>query len=232
MGGLASATVGPRLPSLRADVGVGNDVIGALLADETIGAFAGLGCSAAILSRLGARGGIRGGLWLVAIGVAAIGTGAGVAHALPIAAAGFVLVGFAIGALDVLINVEGAAVERAAGRTLMPLMHAAWSAGAVIGAGIGEGSAALGIAIPWQFAGEAALIAVSAPLLAAAIPPATPAQPAAPRRSLSERARGWARGWTDWRLLLIGVVMLGVELGEGVREQLADAGRAGRSPAG
>jgi len=25
----------------------------------------------------------------------------------------------------------------------------------------------------------------------------------------------WARGWLDWRLLLIGVVMLGVELGEG-----------------
>ena len=215
LGGITSATVGPRLPSLRADLGVGNGVIGALLAGVTVGAFAGLACSAAILSRLGARGGIRGALWLVAIGVAAIGVGAGVAHALPIAAAGFILVGFAIGALDVMINVEGAAVEQAAGRTLMPLMHAAWSAGAVIGAGIGAGSAALGIAIPWQFAGEAVLIAVSAPILAAAIPRATPAQPGAERRSRGERVRGWARGWTDWRLLLIGVVMLGVELGEG-----------------
>jgi MFS family permease len=27
--------------------------------------------------------------------------------------------------------------------------------------------------------------------------------------------RQWLRGWTDWRLLLVGVVMLGVELGEG-----------------
>jgi MFS family permease len=27
--------------------------------------------------------------------------------------------------------------------------------------------------------------------------------------------RQWLRGWLDWRLLLIGVVMLGVELGEG-----------------
>ena len=29
------------------------------------------------------------------------------------------------------------------------------------------------------------------------------------------RFRQWLRGWLDWRLLLIGVVMLGVELGEG-----------------
>lgn len=212
LGGITSATVGP---SLRADLGVGNGAIGALLAGVTVGAFAGLGCSVAILSRLGARGGIRGALWLIALGVAAIGAGAGVAHALPIVAAGFILVGFAIGALDVMINVEGAAVERAAGRTLLPRMHAAWSAGAVVGAGIGAGSAALGIAIPWQFAGEAVLIAVSAPILAAAIPPATPAQPGADRRGLGERVRGCARGWADWRLLLIGVVMLGVELGEG-----------------
>jgi len=215
LGGITSATVGPRLPSLRADLGVGNGVIGALLAGVTVGAFAGLGCSAAILSWLGARGGIRGALWLIALGMATIGVGAGVAHALLITAFGFIVIGFAIGALDVLINVQGAAVEQAAGRTLLPLMHAAWSAGAIIGAGIGAASAALGIALQWQFAGEAVLIAVCAPILAAALPRATPAQLGHEQRRLGERARGWARGWADWRLLLIGVVMLGVELGEG-----------------
>jgi MFS family permease len=35
------------------------------------------------------------------------------------------------------------------------------------------------------------------------------------RAPVGVRIRGWLRGWTDWRLLLIGVVMLGVELGEG-----------------
>jgi MFS family permease len=94
-------------------------------------------------------------------------------------------------------------------------MHAAWSAGAIIGAGIGAASAALGIALQWQFVGEAVLIAVCAPILAAALPRAAPAQPKHAQRSLGERLRGWARGWTNWRLLLIGVVMLGVELGEG-----------------
>lgn len=215
LGGITSAAVGPRLPSLRADLGVGNGVIGALLAGVTVGSFAGLGCSAAIRSWLGARGGIRGALWLIALGVAAIGVGSGVAHALAVAAFGFIVTGFGIGALDVMINVEGSAVEQVAGRTLMPLMHAAWSAGAVIGAGVGAGCAALGIPFQWQFVGEAVLIAVCAPGIAVAIPRARPVPPGPERPGLAERVRGWARGWADWRLLLIGVVMLGVELGEG-----------------
>jgi MFS family permease len=215
LGGITVATWGPRLPNLRADLGVTNGVIGAVLAGVTIGALGGLGCSTPILSWLGARGGIRGSLWVIALGVATIGFGAGVAHALAITAVGFVLVGFGIGAVDVMLNVEGAAVEREAGRTLMPLMHAAWSAGVVVGAGIGAGCAFLNISIPWQFGGEAVLIAVLAPVLVAAIPNAAVTLPAREQHSIGERLRDWARGWVDWRLLLIGVVMLGVELGEG-----------------
>ena len=213
LGGITSATVGPRMPSLRADLGVGNAVIGALLAEVTVGAFVGLAASTAILAWLGARGGIRGALWQIACSVALLGTGAGVGHRALIAAVGFFLLGMGIGALDVLINVEGAAVEREAGRTLLPLMHAAWSAGAVIGGGIGAACAALSLAVPWQFTGEAVLIAAGAPILTAVIP-RTPA-PAREQRSRAERLRRWARGWTNRRLLLIGVVMLGVELGEG-----------------
>ena len=215
LGGITVATWGPRLPTLRADLGVTNGIIGAVLAGVTVGALAGLGCSTAILSWLGARGGIRGSLWVVALGVAIIGLGAGVAHALAMTAVGFVLVGFGIGAVDVMLNVEGAAVEREAGRTLMPLMHSAWSAGVVVGAGIGAGCAFLNISVPWQFVGEAALIAVSAPILVAGIPDATLPVPTHDQHSLGERIRDWARGWADWRLLLIGLVMLGVELGEG-----------------
>ena len=36
-----------------------------------------------------------------------------------------------------------------------------------------------------------------------------------PGKARANELRQWLRGWTDWRLLLIGVVMLGVELGEG-----------------
>ncbi|HEX4226953.1 MAG TPA: MFS transporter [Pseudonocardiaceae bacterium] len=217
LGGITLSTWGPRLPSLRADLGVDDSVIGVVLAGVTVGSLIGLSCSTPILAWLGGRGGIRSTLWLVGLGVATIGLGAGLAHSLVSTAVGFGIVGFSVGALDVMINVEGSAVERADGRTLMPLLHAAWSAGAVVGAGVGAGCAALNISIAWQFTGEAVLIVLCGQFLARAIPTGTPIQPdqSAGRRTIGERVLEWTRGWTDWRLLLIGVIMLGVELGEG-----------------
>jgi predicted MFS family arabinose efflux permease len=115
----------------------------------------------------------------------------------------------------VLINVEGAAVEQAAGRTLMPMMHAAWSIGAAVGSGIGAACAALGVTPAAQLIAEAVLIAAAALGTAPGIPHGRRA-PAGPQsKDRRARLRQWLRGWLDWRLLLIGVVMLGVELGEG-----------------
>jgi MFS family permease len=57
--------------------------------------------------------------------------------------------------------------------------------------------------------------------VAPGIPPGRPepaGQPEQDRKARQDRGarlRQWLRGWTDWRLLLIGLVMLGVELGEG-----------------
>jgi predicted MFS family arabinose efflux permease len=145
-----------------------------------------------------------------------VGAGAGLMRSVPIALIGFAVIGFGVGGLDVAINVEGSRVERAAGRTLMPLMHAAWSAGAVVGAAIGAVATALGVAYPSQFGAEALLIAVIALVGLRGIPStAAAATHAEGRAPLGQRLRDWLRGWTDARLLLIGLVMLGVELGEG-----------------
>lgn len=215
LGGVAVSTWGPRLPQLRADLRVDNAVIGLVLAGVTVGSIGGLGAASALLTWLGSRRGIRAMLWLVGAGIAVIGTGAGLAHSVPLASAGFVLVGFGIGAVDIMMNVEGAAVERAAGKTLMPLMHAAWSAGAIVGAGIGAACAGLGVPLTWQFLAEAVLIARVAGAVTRFVPAAAQPTDEVARAPVGERVRGWLRGWGDGRLLLIGLVMLGVELGEG-----------------
>lgn len=215
LGGLSVSTWGPRLPQLRADLAVDNAAIGLVLASVTVGSVAGLASATALLSWLGSRTGIRAMLLLLGAGIGILGAGAGIAHSVGVATAGFVLVGFGIGAVDVMINVEGAAAERAAGKRLMPLMHAAWSAGAILGAGVGAGSAALGIGVPWQFGGEAVLIVVAALVSARFVPIGTPSEPAEARPPLSQRLSRWFKGWGDRRLLLIGLVMLAVELGEG-----------------
>jgi MFS family permease len=96
----------------------------------------------------------------------------------------------------------------------MPMMHGAWSVGAAVGSGIGAACAALGVVPAAQLIAEAVLIAAAA-FGAAGIPPGDRAPAGEPSQDRPARLRQWLRGWLDWRLLLIGVVMLGVELGEG-----------------
>jgi MFS family permease len=217
VGGLALSTWGPRLPALRAELRLDTGGIGVLLAGITVGSIAGLLASTPILNRFGPRRALPGAMLMIAVAVTVVGVGSGVLKSVPVVAAGFVLAGFSIGSLDVMINVEGAAIERAAGRTLMPLMHAAWSAGAAIGSGIGAGCAALKVNPAGQFTAEAILIAVIALGAAASIPDGPREEPVTGGVTLSRaaRLRAWLLGWTDWHLLMIGLVMLGAELGEG-----------------
>jgi MFS family permease len=213
LGGITVSAWGPRLPAIKAELGIGTATIGLLLAGVTVGAIAGLLASTPVLHRLGGRRAIGGSLLLIGVAMTVIGV-ALTLRSVPLLAAGFVVVGAGIGGIDVLLNVEGAAVERAAGRTLMPMMHGAWSVGAAVGSGIGAVCAALGVVPAAQFIAEAVLIAAAA-FGAVGIPQRDYA-PAGPRpQDRRAKLRQWLRGWLDWRLLLIGVVLFGVELGEG-----------------
>ena len=215
IGGITTAAWGPRLPAIKSQLDLGTATIGLLLAGVTVGGIVGLLLSNSILHRLGSRRAVSGAIVVIATAMGLLGT-ALVLGSIPLLTVGFLVVGVAIGTLDVLINVEGSAIERRAGRTLMPRMHGAWSVGAAVGSGIGAACAALGITPAEQFLGEAVAIVLAAVLVAPGVPRAD--GPATHEASVTERGakvRQWLRGWLDWRLLLIGVVMLGVELGEG-----------------
>ena len=214
LGGISLSAWGPRLPAIKAELGIDTATIGLLLAGVTVGAIGGLLGSTPLLHWLGARRALAGALWVVAVAITLMAV-ALIVKSVPLVAAGLVITGAGIGTLDVLINVEGSAVERTAGRTLLPSMHAAWSIGAAVGSGIGAACAALGITPATQLIGEAVLIVAAAFWVAAGIPPGQHGPAAGPRQDRAARFRQWLRGWLDWRLLLIGVVMLGCELGEG-----------------
>ncbi|MFK3669112.1 MFS transporter [Leifsonia aquatica] len=216
LGGVTIATWGPRLPELMRELNIDTPTVGILIACSTVGSIAGLGISTPLLGRLGGRWAVSTALLTIAGSLVLMG-GALLAQSVPLVALGFVTVGLGIGTLDVLINVEGAAIEQAAAKTLMPLMHAAWSVGAAVGSGIGAACAALGIAPSAQFMALGVVVVVVTLAMARAIPTAAPEAVAddAPRPPVAARVRQWLRGWMDVRLLVIGVVMLGVELGEG-----------------
>ncbi|HEX4092695.1 MAG TPA: MFS transporter [Trebonia sp.] len=214
LGGISLSAWGPRLPAIKTELGISTGTIGLLLAGVTIGGIGGLLLSTPVLHWLGARRALAGALWLVAASMSVMAVGL-VVKSVPLVAIALVVTGAGIGTLDVMINVEGSAVERIAGRTLMPGMHAAWSIGAAVGSGIGAACAALNIAPATQLIAEAVLIVAASFWVAAAIPTGQHGPPAGPTQDRAARFRQWLRGWLDWRLLLIGVVMLGCELGEG-----------------
>jgi MFS family permease len=214
LGGITISAWGPRLPAIKAGLGVGTATIGLLLAGVTIGALLGLVASTPLLHWLGSRRAMTGAILLIAAALAVMGLALALAS-VPLVAVAFVITGIGIGAFDVLMNVEGAAVERAAGRTLMPSMHAAWSIGAAVGSGIGAACAALGITPAAQLIGLAVFLVVAAFVTASGIPDGQRAPDGQPPQDRVARLRQWLRGWLDGRLLLIGLVMFGVELGEG-----------------
>ena len=218
LGGITVSAWGPQLPAIKAGLGVGTATIGLLLAGVTVGAILGLLAATPLHHRLGGRRAVAAVITLIAAAMTVMGL-ALIISSVPLVAVAFVITGTGVGGLDVLINVEGAVVERAAGRTLMPSMHAAWSIGAAVGSGIGAACAALGVSPAAQLIGEAVLIALSAAGVAAGIPAAEDAQAdeeqATDGPDRGERLRQWLRGWLNLQLLLIGLVMLGVELGEG-----------------
>jgi MFS family permease len=214
VGGITVSAWGPRLPAMSTDLGIGTGAIGLLLAGVTAGAFIGLLASTAVLHVLGSRRAVAAAMLLIAAAMSSMSL-ALVLASVPLIAVAFVITGAGVGLLDVLINVEGSAVERRMERTILPMMHAAWSIGVAAGSGTGAACAALGITPAAQFLGEAIAIAVVAFAVAAGIPGGKrePEQPSG--RSRAEAIRQWLRGWLDWRLLLIGLVMLGCDLGEG-----------------
>jgi predicted MFS family arabinose efflux permease len=131
-GGLFATWVS-RIPAVRDDIGATERGLGFALLFTAVGSLAAMPLSGRLVSAVGVRR-----VLVASIGACIVGYGLlGFAPDLVVIALVLLLVGAGVGVWDVAMNVAGHAVEVAAGRTLMPGFHAAWSIGTVVGAGIG-----------------------------------------------------------------------------------------------
>ena len=223
-----------RVPGVRDSLHLSTDVVGIILLGVSIGAIVGLVVAPPLQAHFGTRAGITIVVFAAALGLAIVGLGATVLVSFPVVVVGLALLGLGNGAVDVMMNVSAAAVEKRIGRTIMPFMHACFSIGTVAGAGIGAACAALGISIFWHLSAMA-VVTIAAGVIAVRYVPNTqdvldkdaaarasldafddPAVAAAPRRrTFGETVKSQIRVWADWRLVLIGVVMLGMAFTEG-----------------
>ena len=219
LSGLSIATWAARLPEIKANLDVSTGSIGILILGMSVGSILGLMASAWLMVRLGARSGMVLSLGFVAIGLVLIGIGAGVVFSPALVFIGLALFGFGNGSVDVMMNVEGAAAETELGKTVLPLMHACFSLGTVIGAGIGAAASALDIGIVWHAGGMAVVIAVAALTAVRFVPVREELGDDTATHSHKQDWRARLRAnlavWADLRLILIGVIMLGMAFAEG-----------------
>ena len=219
LSGLSLASWVARIPAIRDDTALNTQGVGLVILSGSIASVLGLVAAPWIEARFGTRSGMIGVLVTVSVGLVLVGLGGSVIPSIPLVVIGLALFGFGNGAVDVMMNVEGAEAEREIGRTLMPLMHAFFSFGTVAGAALAAVASALAVSVAVHLGVVAVLIAIGVIVAVRFVPLreelGDDMHADTPRVPWTQRLRESLAVWGDVRLLLIGVVMLGMSFAEG-----------------
>lgn len=155
--GMGLTTVLPRLPEIKADLGLTNTALGLALAAAPLGSLSAVPATGRLIVRYGSA-------------QVAVVTGAVLALALPllglapvwVALAGvFVVLGACDGVMDAAMNAHGLRVQKQYGRSLINSFHGLWSVGAAVGAALGTTAAALRVPLPLHLLGVSVLVLVA-----------------------------------------------------------------------
>ncbi len=211
--GLAMATWMSRIPQVRDLLGMTPSELGRVLLAMAVGSLVAMPTAGFVISKIGAARTVAGGSVVMGTGLALAGLGSDVGTSAAVTAAGLVAFGYGSGSWDVAMNVEGAAVERRIGRTIMPRFHAAFSLGTVAGAGIGAGASALSIPVAAHLAGTGALVTVATLIASRSFLPRTVETD---DDTAAARAGSVWTAWREPRTLVIGVMVLCFALIEGI----------------
>ncbi|MCW3000355.1 MAG: major facilitator superfamily 1 [Solirubrobacterales bacterium] len=143
LNGLLFGSWAARIPAVRDHVGASNGGLGIALACLALGAVLAMPLAGTVAVRVGSRRATRLALVGAALTVALVAQ----APSLPALCALTFLLGAANGAFDVTMNAHGVAVERRYGRPILSGLHAAFSAGGLLGAGLGALAAGAGLGV-------------------------------------------------------------------------------------
>jgi MFS family permease len=158
LNGAVYANIVPRLPAIKAELGLSNTALGTAVAAMPVGALV----SGLLAGRLIARFGS--GRLAVACGVAFgfVLPLLGVAPSWGALAGGFLALGLLDALMDVAMNAHGLRVQRGYGRSIVSALHGLWSVGAVLGGLAGAAAAGLDVRPGWHLlAAGAAVLVVS-----------------------------------------------------------------------
>lgn len=217
LAGLAISSWLSRLPATRDALHLSPAALGGLIFAVAAGSIVGLIASSHIVARFGTVATITGGMLIVGVGVATAGIGA-TSGIFAVTFIGLLIFGATSGTVDVAMNVSGAANERALGRSIMPVFHAFFSFGTMLGAGLGALAELVHLPIAVHL-GVIAVLAMATVLVARRyVQPADAAEATGdtpPHDDESRTWRGRLRIWRDPRTILIGILVLAAAFSEG-----------------
>jgi MFS family permease len=167
LNGVAFGTWAARIPAVKAQTGLDEAGLGFAL----LGAAAGAVLTMVFGGALGSRFGTHVMTPLTMIACAAMMPVIGAAWDFASLALALLVFGISQGTMDVCMNANGIAVERAGAGPIMSRLHACWSIGAFLGALASAQVAGLGIAVFPQFSVVGAAIALAGVLLLFAMLP-------------------------------------------------------------
>ncbi|MCW2637008.1 MAG: putative transporter, major facilitator superfamily [Blastococcus sp.] len=152
------ANLVPRLPDVKAELGLSNSALGAALAAAPLGAIVAGLSSAALMRRFGSGRVATTGLVLLGLVVWTVSVAP---NWLALAAA--LLVGGALDSIvDVAQNAHGLRVQRLYRRSILNAFHGLWSIGAVAGGLLGSVAAGLDVPLPLHLGAVAVVFGVVA----------------------------------------------------------------------
>lgn len=215
--GLAMASWFARTPAIRDALDVRTDQFGVLVMGMAAGSIVGLLASSHVIARIGSRTTIVVALLGCTAALALLGFGSAGLGSFGVAITALAVFGACTGITDVAMNVEGAGVEQAQGRSIMPWFHASWSIGTIVGAAIAAGVTALGVPLDVHLGVMAALLA-AATLVAVRYLPRTRALPGLDDDGADSGRSTFAQRmaiWREPRTLIIGLIVLGMAFAEG-----------------
>lgn len=161
------ASLVPRLPEVKEQLGLSSTALGAALAALPAGALLAALSSAALIRRFGSGRVASYGLVLLGVTVWTVS----VAPSWLALAAALLVVGALDAVVDVAQNAHGLRVQRLYQRSILNAFHGIWSVGAVAGGLLGSVAAGLGVPLVAHLGGSAAVFGVVALLVSRAMLP-------------------------------------------------------------
>jgi len=216
--GIGMASWVARVPAVRDSLGATTLEMGILIFGIAAGSIIGLLASSHIIARLGARRTMALCFTIGPAGFIVAGLGASFGPSFAVVFIGLAVFGAGLSICDVSMNVSGAANERALRRAIMPIYHAFFSFGTMVGAGLGALAEQFEIAIWIHIAFVAVIMFGAAQVSLRFLQSEHIIEDGEEPVADDDHSKSW-RGrlsiWRDPRTIFIGLIVLGMAFAEG-----------------